>query len=281
MNQPAEIATTYAVGGGGVPLYCRSVGDAARPAILFVHGWASSLNAWSRQYTGELVDTYRLAAFDVRGHGYSGRPIGDEHYTNASLFARDVASVIHALHLERPILVGWSSGSLIVADYLREYGSKRVAGIVLVDGLYGLGIDLPDNMLGAGPARYMPDTMKEEFQVQSAAMRACSEDMFAEPDPEDVEQLLAISMMTPPSVRSSMMMRKCDNRDVFGDYSGPAWVVHGASDPFILPPMAEALCGCLGDATLSLYDSAAHMPFWEDAARFNSELAAFAHNAFA
>ena len=52
------------------------------------------------------------------------------------MWAGDVQAVITAMKLDHPVLVGWSYGSLVVADYLRAYGATGLRGIVLT-GAYG------------------------------------------------------------------------------------------------------------------------------------------------
>ena len=270
----------YAKGGAAVSLFCCATGRTSQPAILFVHGWSCSQDVWAKQFGSDALADYRLVSFDLRGHGYSERPIGDDHYTDGKLFADDIAGVIDTFELVSPVIVGWSSGSLMVADYVRHFGHDAVSGLVMVSGLYGLGIDMPDEMLGTGPARYMLDTMSDDFECQSNAMRDCITDMIANPKSGDISAMLSRSTMTPPAVRAAMMTRVSDQRDVLREYAGPVLVVHGEKDPFIRPTMARALASCSPASTLSLYDNAAHMPFWEDDRRFNAELRTFADRAF-
>jgi pimeloyl-ACP methyl ester carboxylesterase len=52
-------------------------------------------------------------------------------------------------------------------------------------------------------------------------------------------------------------------------------VTHGLADKLLLVTMAKHTAATIPGAKLSLYDGVGHAPFWEDAARFNAELAAF------
>ena len=47
---------------------------------------------------------------------------GPEHYADGQLWADDLAAVIEQTGLERPVVVAWSYGGYIVADFLRAYG---------------------------------------------------------------------------------------------------------------------------------------------------------------
>jgi pimeloyl-ACP methyl ester carboxylesterase len=75
---------------------------------------------------------------DLRGHGGSGKPWKTEAYLGSKPWADDVQSVIAALALNKPLLVGWSFGGCVAMDYGREHGSKSVSGVVLVGSHGGL-----------------------------------------------------------------------------------------------------------------------------------------------
>jgi non-heme chloroperoxidase len=125
---PPVPATRHQVlGGGGVKLHAREWGNPQGPALLFIHGWSQSDLCWLNQVRGDLADTFRIVTFDLRGHGLSDKPAGPEHYGDGQLWADDVAWVIDQTGLEQPILVAWSYGGYIVADYLRAYGDAATA----------------------------------------------------------------------------------------------------------------------------------------------------------
>jgi len=132
-SAPVPAATHEILGGGGVKLHAREWGNPGGPALLFIHGWSQSDLCWLNQVRGELAETFRIVTFDLRGHGLSDKPAGPEHYADGQVWAGDVASVIGQTGLEQPVLVAWSYGGYIVADYLRAYGDTRIGGINLVD----------------------------------------------------------------------------------------------------------------------------------------------------
>lgn len=100
-----------------------------RPALLFVHGLACSLEDWQSQV--EAFKAKReVVACDLRGHGQTpGRP----HECSIEHYGGDVAALFNNLHLSRVILVGHSMGCRVVLEAAR-LDPDRVAGIVLVDG---------------------------------------------------------------------------------------------------------------------------------------------------
>src|ERR1700729_1611722 len=119
-------------GGGGVTLHAREWGRPDGPAILFVHGWSQCDMCWDAQVRSPLAERFRMVTFDNRGHGMSEKPFNADCYTDERLWADDVAAVIEQTNLDRPVLVGWSYGGFIAADYVRAYGGTGIAGIDLV-----------------------------------------------------------------------------------------------------------------------------------------------------
>jgi non-heme chloroperoxidase len=82
------------------------VGEAGWPPILLIHAWSQNHLCWAKQYDSAPADEFRLVAYDLRGHGMSQAPLEAEHYTDAKLWADDVAAIIDRLALDRPVLVG-------------------------------------------------------------------------------------------------------------------------------------------------------------------------------
>ena len=261
--------------GAGVRLYCKDTGSPDGPAILFIHGWSQTHGAWNKQFNSDLTEDFHLISFDLRGHGYSGHPVGEERYLDGKLYADDLQAVINRHKTDPLVLVGWSIGSLVIGDYIRHYGEDNIAGIVMVNGLHGLGIEELTGMLGTGPGEYMPDTMNNDFEKQYKAMLRCNRDMMTQIEPDLLQLMTAQSMMTAPAVRAAMMSRVIDNTDVSTGFGKPALIIHGRHDPFILINAAERLQKLFPNSTLSIYEKSAHMPFGEEPEKFNRELARF------
>ena len=97
-------------------------GNPRGPELLLIHGVAQSHLCFERQFTSELAREHRIVAYDVRGHGGSDKPLGAEHYTDGKRWADEVGAVIDAKALRRPVLVGWSLGGRIAAQYLLHHG---------------------------------------------------------------------------------------------------------------------------------------------------------------
>jgi pimeloyl-ACP methyl ester carboxylesterase len=103
--------------------------DPARPAVVCVHGWGCLAYSF-RDVLRPLADAgLRAAAPDLRGHGWSDKPLRAADYTPAAL-ASWLAAVLDALGVERAVLVGHSLGGQVVLEAALA-APERVAGLVL------------------------------------------------------------------------------------------------------------------------------------------------------
>ena len=159
-------------GGGGLQLHVREWGKPDGPPILFIHGWSQNHLCWAKQYESALADEFRLVAYDLRGHGMSEAPLEPEHYTDGTLWADDVAAIIDALRLERPVLVGWSYGGFVICDYVRVYGQDRIAAINFVEGAVKLGESAFGTLIGPGFLDHFVDATADDLPTNIRAMRS-------------------------------------------------------------------------------------------------------------
>jgi non-heme chloroperoxidase len=273
--QPDEpIATHQVRGGGGLRLDVREWGNAQGAPIVFIHGWSQCQLCWSRQVSGPLAKDFRMITFDLRGHGMSDRPLDAEQYIDSRLWADDVDAVIGQLGLDRPVLVAWSYGGFVVTDYVRAYGEDNIAGLELVGaavmrtaGFDHIGPGLLDNA-GEACAADLPTSIAAIVRF----LQACS----ARPlDAEDWSRALCWNAMVPPEVRGALLAREIDASDVLAGLSVPVLVTHGRRDAIVSPSMAEHVLEVCATARASWYEDIGHLPFLEDAARFDRELRAF------
>jgi non-heme chloroperoxidase len=279
MAIPAAVAeirvrTHQVSGGGGVRLHVEETGNRSGQPVLFIHGLSQSALAWQRQLSSELARDHRLVAFDLRGHGDSERPA--DGYGDSGLWAEDVAAVITALDLERPILTGWSYGGVVICDYLSRYGEDRVGGIHLVAAICRLGEPvLP--FLGPKFLAVIPDLFATDAEQSMTALRTFGRLLTREPlAAEDSYRFLGAAATTPPRVRQGLLDRTLDYDGLLAGLSRPALITHGIEDEVVLPSMGEHMASIVRPAQTSYYSGIGHAPFWEDPDRFNAELRTFA-----
>jgi pimeloyl-ACP methyl ester carboxylesterase len=112
----------------GAALYYEEHGEGA-PLIL-IHGGLSSSSQWE-PVVPELADGFRVITPDSRGHGRSTNPAAELSYAR---IADDIAALIAALGLRRPVVGGWSDGGQATL----ELGARHpgTAGALIVGAAY-------------------------------------------------------------------------------------------------------------------------------------------------
>ena len=274
---------THTIAGGAkLKLHVRDFGPEGAPSILMLHGWSQHHFCWVRQYESSLAQEFRLVAMDLRGHGQSEAPADAESYTNGTLWAEDVASVISALQLASPILVGSSYGGFVIGDYLRSYGDSAIGGINLVAGAVGIGPSWFGSMIGADFVKYAPPAASEDQEVAMRSIHSLLHCCIVKTLPSDqLELAMGWMMLTPPYVRGHLISREEDYRPEYAQLRKPLLVTYGAADTVVLPAMAETIRQTSPDCQMSEYAGTGHFPFLEDPPRFNRELAEFTRTSVA
>jgi pimeloyl-ACP methyl ester carboxylesterase len=261
-------------GGGGLRLHVREWGPADGPPILLIHGWSQNHLCWVRQYESALVDEFRLVAYDLRGHGMSEAPLEPGHYTDGKLWAADVAAIIEELHLDRPVLVGWSYGAFVICDYVRAHGQDRIAAINFVEGAVKLGETAFGTLIGPGFLDHFVGATADDLPTNIGAMRSFVRACIVKPVPDDdLETAICWNVAVPAAIRASLAAREIDCDDVLSAMQVPLLVTQGRADSVVLPAMAKHVLATCPTAQASWYEGTGHVPHLENPERFNRELA--------
>lgn len=275
----ADPEVSFIAAPDGVPLCVAEGGNPAGPPLVFIHGYSQTYAVFTRQFGSDLARDYRLLALDMRGHGCSGKPWSESAYASAKPWAGDIATLLEARSVTRPLLVGWSAGGYWIADYVREHGVAGLAGIVLAGshgGLMSAAINpaVPEisRAMRAANQAYPPDIAQAMMRGEQFVPL-----MAASPLPEDVGRIMyAATLMLPAYARRAMATRSMDNSDLVPRFRVPVLFIQGEQDRGATPDQVRALAAQLPDARLSLYPDTGHSAFAEQPERFNRELAEFA-----
>jgi pimeloyl-ACP methyl ester carboxylesterase len=102
-------------------------GNSGTPVVL-VHGFIESADTWAPT-AQVLAADHRVYSIDLDGFGYTQRvaPYSTAHLTMQLL------DFISAMHLDRPVLVGHSSGAAVVAAAALR-APQSVGGVMFLDG---------------------------------------------------------------------------------------------------------------------------------------------------
>src|SRR5699024_9473425 len=283
----ATVSST--VSSDGTTLAYRVLGDpAARPLVL-VHGWSQSSACWGPELLAPLAARYRVVAVDLRGHGHPGvagsgydsaeacADVGGSGDDSGEQWADDLAAVLDAADVrDGAVLLGWSYGGLVVADYLASRGEDRVAGVVLC----GAVTSVSRSAGGAiGPAMVEVTSGGAFDEDPATALKAFAgfgTAMMRGGSGTARQRVFGLSLATPPAVRQKLLTRRVDNDETLRALTVPALVLHGAHDGVIPPDTGRANAEMIPGARYVELAESAHAPFREEPSRVLAELGEFA-----
>jgi len=125
INSGAEVALSVDDG----EIYVRQDGPRDAPALLLIHGNASSTRWWD-ELVPMLTRSHRVLRIDLLGYGRSAKPEGRSYALPDQ--ARRVGAAMDRLGVERVVVVGHSSGGA-AATALAEQRPDLVAALVLIN----------------------------------------------------------------------------------------------------------------------------------------------------
>lgn len=250
----------------GVKLHYISKGT-GQP-VVFLHGGVLSANDFAEVMDLAAAEGYQAIAFDRPGYGYSERP-ADEDVTPKTQ-ARLLHQALHALEVEKPILVGHSWSGLLVLTYALEY-PEQISGVVtLGGGMYPEGYpaekgdpistlvttpivgDAVMNLLLGVVGPVMADrTLDETFKPEQAseAYRLATHSYWLRPSQFKANREDVLAFV--PAAKEMM--------DQYHTIKQPLAIVVGVNDPFETKQHSYRLHKEVPDSTLIELENAAHM----------------------
>jgi len=219
-----------------------------------------------------LLQRYRLITYDLRGHGQSGQPTAPQAYTDGRRWADDLAAVIAASGVRRPVLVGWSLGAAVTTNYLAAHGDADIAGAVYVGGV----IELEASQIAPHPEVYRgmaSSDLKTHLDAERAFLALC---FATQPDTVTFERLLANAALASPGMQAAVPRMTIAAREGLGAMRKPLWLIYGARDALVrVEPSLERARRLNPRLQATVYAASGHAPFLEEAERFNRDLAGF------
>jgi pimeloyl-ACP methyl ester carboxylesterase len=266
----ASVDTGTVTAPDGVRLSVADRPGARRP-ILLLHGLLQSHLAFRPLFAAPALADFRLVAPDLRGHGRSDKPEAPDAYREPARWAGDVAAILDACGLARPLVVAWSYGGRVLGDYLDTFGGAALGGCVFVAAT-----------LRTLPEHFAPDlgavfsaVCSDDWREATDALRAFAAAVVPEPFGREREEGLVAAASVPLPVRRALMGRPADYEASLARLACPVLVLHGARDAVVRPAQSQWTARITG-APLDLWDDAGHAPFAEHPGRFAARLAAFA-----
>lgn len=113
----------------GVRVHYQEAGDPHAPALVLIHGFASSTLVWSRVFLRLAAAGFRVIAMDMLGCGYSGKPRNGQYTIDGQ--ASLLMGLLDRLNIKRATLLGSSYGGAVAATCALDY-PRRVDKLVLI-----------------------------------------------------------------------------------------------------------------------------------------------------
>lgn len=265
----------------GALLHVRLAGSG--PPLVLLHGWSMSSAFWLRQ--SPLAEHYTLVCPDLRGHGHSSKIL--EGHT-IPRYAKDVVAVLTTLGFEeRVTLLGWSmAGSLALECWLRM-GVAWISRLVLVESTPSplADEDWNTHRLRGHDLSGLQRMLRAVRSDRDAHLERMIQRMFyagkcrsMDGTEDALEWMLAEGLNTPAAIATAIYSDYAlrDYTAVLPTVEVPALALYGDS-PYLCfgPKTGGYVAGEMPGAELEVYSGSGHMPFWEEADRFNATLAAF------
>ncbi len=244
------------------------------PVLVFIPGWSTGGDIWHHQ-VHTFAKNHRVITFDPRSQGESTKTTSGN---TPEIRAQDLHALLERLGVRRPVLIGWSQGVQDIASYVERYGTKELAGIVLVDAAVS---DGADGMVARSQETAEQFKMFAVYQAhQKEYLEGMMHAIISKPQSDGViERLVSTGMKTPSDIGVSMLVA-----DMFGVNRTPALkkiecptLIIASTKSFELPRQQEA-ANEIPHARFENIDDAAHAVFVDQPDRFDELLKNFLAN---
>jgi pimeloyl-ACP methyl ester carboxylesterase len=245
----------------GVRLRVAESGQHDAPAVVFLHGFGSSLDTWE-PWAQALAKDYRVIRFDLPGFGLTGPdPTGDYSDTRS---VQVLAALLDHFGLKRVSLIGNSLGGRIAWRFAAAY-PERVSKLILIspDGFASPGFEY-------GKAPEVPWMMRLlPYVLPRTLLRMNLAVAYADPTALTEATLTRYrDLMLAPGVRTAILDRMAKARLEAPEpwlrrIQAPTLLLWGKKDGMIPFSNSTDYLRAIPNATLVALPNLGHVPFEE------------------
>ncbi len=223
--------------------------------LLFVHGFPLDHTMWAEQLE-YFQRGYRVIAPDLRGFGKSG---GAEEIVTMEQFADDLAALLDALNIEKPVtLCGLSMGGYIAFQFALKYPG-RLTRLVLCD--TRAAADSQEVQMNREVVASQVIEEGTQFLVEGMIEKLFAE-MTAQTRPEVIKRIReVISSSSPVAVAAASrgMAQRIDMQLHLEQFEMPALILCGSEDAITPPEEMEKFSRKMPRAKFHTIPGAGHL----------------------
>lgn len=265
----------------GAKIHVQVSGDGT--PVVMLHGWTASHQEWF-PFLPALNEKHRVYRWDARGHG--GHLLEGGAPPTVERMACDLANLLDHYQLEKVCVVGHSMGALTLWQYIRDYGTERLAKACIIDQSPKLLTDehWPHGIYGDFDERKAAELMTwlhEDFAEGVLKLTAfglnnrAREKYLAGASGWERSRHALRAQAPEPLIECWASLTAADYRDVLGKIDIPAMLVYGGESNFYQTATAHYVAREIPQAILHIYDGTDHSPHQWQRERFTRDLMTF------
>ena len=242
------------------------------PAVVLIHGFASSLETWSTVIP-VLAKSHRVLALDLKGFGWTDRPDGDySPHAQAQL----VSALMKERGIDTAVLVAHSWGSSIALD-LAMTEPEKVTRLALYDA-WVYEEQLPSFFhlsRAAGVGEILFGLFYDQRPDERLSQAFFDPRLVSEALVEDVERALNRPGTRAAALAAARGQRFAEVQAQYKTIDIPTLLLWGREDRVTTLAVGERLSHDLPQARLVVYPRCGHFPMLEAAVASTNELERF------
>lgn len=272
---------THFLADDGAKIHVKTSGEGS--PVIMLHGWTSSHQEWF-PFLSALNSRHRVYRWDARGHG--GHDLGGKTPPTAERMARDLSNLIAHFGIENATVVGHSMGALTLWQYIRDFGTDKLARACFIDqspklltddtwrhGIYG--------DFDTGKSQEMMSWLHDDFaeavlKLTAYGLNTRAREKYLAGASGWEKSRTALRAQNPgPLIECWASLTAADYRDVLSRIDIPAMLVYGGESNFYGLDTAHYVAQQIPNAVLHIYEGTDHSPHQWQRERFARDLTAF------
>lgn len=272
---------THFLADDGAKIHVQISGEGS--PVIMLHGWTSSHQEWF-PFLSALNARHRVYRWDARGHG--GHALNGNTPPTAERMARDLANLITHFDIDKATVVGHSMGALTLWQYIRDFGTGKLARACFIDqspklltddawshGIYGNFDEQKSQQMMSWLHDDFPEAV---LKLTAFGLNARAREKYLAGASGWEKSRTALRAQNPgPLIDCWASLTAADYRDVLTKIDIPSMLIYGGESNFYGRETAHYVANQIPNAILHIYEGTDHSPHQWQRERFAQDLMAF------